>query len=44
MYRQLKQAYLLSRFGAIMRTIALLMFAFVAAALFLAAAVAIGAM
>lgn len=42
MYRQLKQAYLLSRFGAIMRTMALLMFAFVAAALFLAAAVAIG--
>ena len=43
MYRQLKQAYLLSRWGAIMRTIALLMFAFIAAALFLAAAVAIGA-
>ena len=43
MYRQLKQAYGLSRFGAIMRTMALLTFAFIAAALFLATAVAIGA-
>ncbi len=44
MYRQLKQAYGLGRFGAIMRTMALLTFAFIAAALFLATAVAIGAM
>jgi len=44
MYRQLKQAYELGRFSAIMRTMALLTFAFIAAALFLAAAVAIGAM
>jgi hypothetical protein len=43
MYRQLKQAYGLGRFSAIMRTMALLIFAFIAAALFLAAAVAIGA-
>jgi hypothetical protein len=44
MYRHLKQAYELGRWSAILRTIALLTFAFVAAALFLAAAVAIGAM
>ena len=44
MYRHLKQTYELGRFSAIMRTIALLTFAFIAAALFLAASVAIGAM
>ena len=44
MYRQLKQAYGLGRFSAIMRTMALLTFAFIAASLFLAATVAIGAM
>ena len=44
MYRHLKQTYELGRFSAFMRTIALMTFAFVAAALFLAAAVAIGAM
>ncbi|WP_338061785.1 DUF3667 domain-containing protein, partial [Sphingomonas segetis] len=44
MYRHLKQTYELGRFSAIMRTMALLTFAFIAAALFLAAAVAIGAM
>ena len=44
MYRHLKETYELGRFSAIMRTIALMTFAFVAAALFLAAAVAIGAM
>jgi len=44
MYRHLKQSYELSRFSAVMRTMALLTFAFIAAALFLAAAVAIGAM
>ena len=43
MYRQLKQAYGLGKFSAIMRTMALLTFAFIAAALFLATAVAIGA-
>lgn len=43
MYRQLKEAYGLGRFSATMRTMALLIFAFIAAALFLAAAVAIGA-
>lgn len=43
MYRQLKQTYQLGRFSAVMRTMALLTFAFIAAALFLAAAVAIGA-
>ena len=42
MYRQLKQAYELSRFSAIMRTMALVTFAFIAAALFAAATVAIG--
>jgi hypothetical protein len=44
MYRHLKQAYELGRWSAILRTMALLTFAFIAAALFLAAAVAIGAM
>jgi Protein of unknown function (DUF3667) len=43
MYRHLKQAYELGRFSAIMRTMALMTFAFIAAALFLATAVAIGA-
>jgi|SRR6185312_3286955 len=43
MYRHLKQSYELSGFSALMRTIALLTFAFIAAGLFLAAAVAIGA-
>jgi hypothetical protein len=43
MYRQLKQAYGLGKFSATMRTMALLTFAFIAAALFLATAVAIGA-
>jgi len=44
MYRHLKQTYELGRFSAIMRTMALLTFAFVAAALFAVATVAIGAM
>jgi hypothetical protein len=44
MYRHLKQTYELGRFSAVMRTMALMTFAFIAAALFLAAAVAIGAM
>jgi hypothetical protein len=44
MYRHLKQTYELGRWSAIMRTMALLTFAFIAAGLFLAAAVAIGAM
>jgi len=44
MYRQLKQAYELGRFSAIMRTIALVTFAFIAASLFAAATVAIGAL
>jgi hypothetical protein len=43
MYRHLKQAYELGRFSAIMRTIALVTFAFIAIALFAAAIVAIGA-
>lgn len=43
MYRHLKQTYELGRFSAIMRTMALMTFAFIAAGLFLAAAVAIGA-
>lgn len=42
MYRQLKGAYELSRFSAIMRTMALVTFAFAAAGMFMAAAVAIG--
>ena len=44
MYRHLKEAYELGRFSAIVRTLALLTFAFIAAALFFAASVAIGAM
>jgi len=44
MYRHLKQSYELGRFSAIMRTMALLTFAFIAAGLFLTATVAIGAM
>lgn len=43
MYRHLKEAYELGKFSAVMRTMALLTFAFIAAALFLATAVAIGA-
>jgi hypothetical protein len=43
MYRHLKQTYELGRFSAIVRTMALLTFAFIAAALFVATAVAIGA-
>ena len=44
MYRQLKGAYELGRFSALVRTIALMTFAFIAAGLFVAAIVAIGAM
>jgi hypothetical protein len=44
MYRHLKQSYQLGRFSAVMRTMALVTFAFIAAGLFLATAVAIGAM
>lgn len=44
MYRQLKGAYELSRLGALIRTVLLVAFAFVAATLFLLAAVAIGAL
>lgn len=44
MYRHLKQTYELGRFGAVMRTMALMTFAFIAAALFLVTAVALGAM
>lgn len=44
MYRHLKQAYQLGRWSAIARTMALVSFAFVAAGLFMVAAVAIGAM
>jgi hypothetical protein len=44
MYRHLKGAYELGRFSAIMRTIALVSFAFAAAGIFLAAAFAIGMM
>ena len=43
MYRQLKGAYELGRWGALIRTFALVTFAFIAASLFLVAAVAIGA-
>lgn len=43
MYRQLKGAYELGRFSAIMRTLALVTFAFIAAGLFVSAVVAIGA-
>lgn len=42
MYRQLKGAYQLGRWSALIRTFALVTFAFIAAALFLVAAVAIG--
>lgn len=44
MYRHLKGAYQLGRFSAVMRTIALVSFAFTAAGLFLATTVAIGTM
>jgi len=44
MYRHLKGAYQLGRASALMRTIALVTFAFVAAGLFLATSVAIGTM
>lgn len=44
MYRHLKETYELGKFSATMRTMALLTFAFIAAGLFLAASVAIGAM
>jgi Protein of unknown function (DUF3667) len=44
MYRHLKQSYELGKWGAIMRTMALVTFAFIAAALFMVAAVAIGAL
>jgi hypothetical protein len=44
MYRHLKQSYELGRFSAIMRTMALMTFAFVAAGLFMVATVAIGSM
>jgi hypothetical protein len=43
MYRHLKQTYELARFSAVMRTMALLTFAFIAVALFLVTAVALGA-
>jgi hypothetical protein len=44
MYRHLKGAYELRRFSAVMRTMALVTFAFAAAGMFMAAAVAIGSM
>jgi hypothetical protein len=44
MYRHLKQSYELGRTSAVLRTMGLLMFAFIAAALFFATAAAIGAM
>jgi uncharacterized protein DUF3667 len=44
MYRHLKGAYQLGRFSAVMRTMALVSFAFAAAGIFMAAAVAIGMM
>jgi len=44
MYRHLKGAYQLGRFSAVLRTIALVSFAFAAAGIFLAASVAIGTM
>jgi hypothetical protein len=44
MYRHLKGAYQLGRFSAVVRTIALVSFAFAAAGIFLAATVAIGTM
>src|SRR5690348_15079118 len=44
MYRHLKESYELGRWSAIFRTMALLTFAFIAAALFMVTAAAIGAM
>ena len=44
MYRHLKGAYQLGRFSAVLRTMALVSFAFAAAGIFLAASVAIGTM
>jgi hypothetical protein len=44
MYRHLKGAYQLGRFSAVVRTIALVSFAFAAAGIFLATSVAIGTM
>ena len=44
MYRQLKGAYELGRWGALTRTLALVTFAFIAGGLFMVAAVAIGTM
>jgi hypothetical protein len=44
MYRQLKGAYQLGRYGALIRTFALVTFAFAAAALFAVATVVIGSM
>jgi hypothetical protein len=44
MYRHLKQSYELGRTSAMLRTMALLTFAFIAAALFLVTTVAIGSM
>ena len=44
MYRHLKQSYQLGKWSAIMRTMALVTFAFIAAALFMVTAVAIGAL
>ena len=43
MYRHLKGAYQLGRFSALVRTIALVTFAFIASGLFMTAAVALGA-
>ena len=42
MYRQLKGAYQLGRFGALWRTVALTVFAFVAVSLFVVLLVALG--
>ena len=44
MYRQLKEAYQLGRFSALLRTLLLVTFAFVCVTLFAIAAIAIGAM
>jgi hypothetical protein len=44
MYRHLKQSYELRRFSAVMRTMALMTFAFIAAGVFMVTAAAIGAM
>jgi hypothetical protein len=43
MYRHLKESYQLGRFSAVMRTMALMTFCFIAAGLFIGIAVAIGA-